>query len=266
MGLSGLSLTAWILTVFLAFITPSKSNDRIVGGEEVDIADYPYQVAVYWNDRFICGGSIISEDLVVTAAHCIRPNGDYSIRVGSGSFKSGGEVYQIDRKNIIVNEQFNLEKVDYDIALLRASQSIFSGNTVAKPVALPSSGQQPAAGKLAKISGWGSRIPRPGRLSECCWSRSSDDQLNAAEVPIVEQSVCQEHYNPIEITDRMICAGYPGIGGKDSCQGDSGGPMVVDGVLVGVVSWGRGCADKRFPGVYSNVAVLRDWIKERGGV
>lgn len=79
--------------------------------------------------------------------------------------------------------------------------------------------------------------------------------------------MCNEAYSFMnEITPRMICAGDFTDGGKDSCQGDSGGPLVSDNVLYGVVSWGYGCARPNYPGVYTNVAVLRDWVKETTGI
>lgn len=85
-------------------------------------------------------------------------------------------------------------------------------------------------------------------------------------VPTVTRQKCQDAYGPQNpITDRMICAGIT-EGGKDSCQGDSGGPLTAHGVLQGLVSWGYGCARPKYPGVYTNVANLRSWIKETSGV
>lgn len=95
---------------------------------------------------------------------------------------------------------------------------------------------------------------------------SVSPNLMRVSVPIVSKSTCQQVYQSMNtITDRMICAGYT-AGGKDSCQGDSGGPLTSSGVLYGIVSWGRGCAQPRYPGVYSNVANLRSWIKTNSGV
>lgn len=85
-------------------------------------------------------------------------------------------------------------------------------------------------------------------------------------VPIVNRSECADAYRYMNtITDRMICAGYTS-GGKDACQGDSGGPLTADGLLYGLVSWGYGCAKPKYPGVYTNVANLRSWIKTHSGV
>jgi trypsin len=85
-------------------------------------------------------------------------------------------------------------------------------------------------------------------------------------VPIVSREECNKDYESYDgITENMICAAAPG-GGKDACQGDSGGPLVVDGKLAGVVSWGSGCAEADYPGVYSNVANLKSFVTQETGV
>lgn len=95
---------------------------------------------------------------------------------------------------------------------------------------------------------------------------SASTHLMKVSIPIVSRSQCQAAYkNYNTITDRMICAGYT-EGGKDSCQGDSGGPMVAGGTLYGIVSWGYGCAQPKYPGVYTNVANLVSWIKSNTGI
>lgn len=88
--------------------------------------------------------------------------------------------------------------------------------------------------------------------------------LQAAQVPIVEHSVCANRFKPSKrnITERMFCAGFID-GGVDSCQGDSGGPVQQNGKLVGIVSWGIGCAKAFYPGVYTDVPHLRDWVRAR---
>lgn len=84
--------------------------------------------------------------------------------------------------------------------------------------------------------------------------------MQSVEIPIVDRNECNEDYEG-DITPDMICAGVP-EGGKDSCQGDSGGPVVLNGNLVGIVSWGDGCARAGYPGVYTNVAYFLDWINQ----
>lgn len=81
-------------------------------------------------------------------------------------------------------------------------------------------------------------------------------------VPLIKQEACAAAYeNFQQLTERMLCAGIP-KGGKDSCQGDSGGPLMVKNQLIGVVSWGKGCARPNYPGVYARLTVLKDWIEK----
>jgi trypsin len=115
---------------------------------------------------------------------------------------------------------------------------------------------EPLPGALSVTSGWGTTSP----------GGSLPSQLQAVEVYITSRAACNSAYAAYGgITVNMICAGVP-EGGKDACQGDSGGPLVVDGELVGIVSWGLSCALADYPGVYSNVATLRSWIKSTTGV
>ncbi|XP_055700154.1 trypsin-1-like isoform X2 [Phlebotomus papatasi] len=112
--------------------------------------------------------------------------------------------------------------------------------------------EQVPDGTMLMVSGWGDTQN----------AHESRNQLRAAKVPKYNDKACNDAYKGFGgITERMMCAGVL-EGGKDACQGDSGGPLTWDGVVVGVVSWGYGCAKPRYPGVYSRVSAVRDWIKE----
>jgi len=157
---------------------------------------------------------------------------------------------------IVQHEKFNFTNVDYDFSLLQLQHPIeFDGTK--KAIKLPEAEQMFVDGDPCYVTGWGNTQS----LLE------SREWLRRVQVPLVNQSVCSEKYKQYGgVTERMICAGYM-EGGKDACQGDSGGPMVnEEGVLVGVVSWGYGCAKPNYPGVYSRVAHAREWIKEHSGV
>lgn len=94
----------------------------------------------------------------------------------------------------------------------------------------------------------------------------SNALLRATTVPKVNEKICADAYSWFGgITERMICAGYT-KGGHDACQGDSGGPLRCGDLLVGVVSWGKGCAEPNYPGVYSRISVVRDWINDITGL
>ena len=114
----------------------------------------------------------------------------------------------------------------------------------------------PSVGTPVMVTGWGALYA----------NGYSPSQLQQVQVNIVNQEECHQNYQAVGgVTERMICAGLP-KGGKDACQGDSGGPLVSEGKLAGIVSWGIGCAWEGYPGVYSNVANLRNWILSTTGL
>lgn len=242
---------------------------RIVGGRSTKIQDWPWQVGLQSNSNngIFCGGSLLNQEWVLTAAHCISQfanpgincsyvnSGDLTAVLGESDLKKveGNEVY----KNILkvcMHPNYNHRTLDYDLALLKLDTSVFFDvNDAVGPICLPCSRQNFDAGTQCFVTGWG-RIRESGPLSS---------RLRVAGIPIIDQEKCKELYIEGEITPRMLCAGY-NQGKIDSCQGDSGGPLVCreNGTLVlaGAVSWGFGCANQGKPGVYTNVIQLRSWI------
>ncbi|XP_066995499.1 trypsin-3 [Anabrus simplex] len=133
----------------------------------------------------------------------------------------------------------------------------FGGNI--QRIQLPEPDDVFEEGSNVSVSGWG--FTQAGN-----WS-SLPDVLRVGYVPLVSQETCEkDHGSQGKIDDTMICAGYLATGGVDSCRGDSGGPLEMDGILIGIVSWGRGCGLPNLPGVYTNVAKFREWIRNRTGV
>ncbi|EDV31307.1 uncharacterized protein Dana_GF15291 [Drosophila ananassae] len=216
---------------------------RIVGGHSVAITSVPWQVSLQQNGNHFCGGAIYSEDIVITAAHCvISTHPAYlSVRVGSSDSNSGGQEVRISR--ILVHEDYNDNTVANDVAVLRLESRLKLDASVR---AIPLAVSAPRTATSARVSGWGT----------IGYQKPQSSTLLATDVSIVDQEQCNRAYGGW-IQNVMICASAPG---KDACQGDSGGPLVSGGKLVGIVSFGNGCAHPRYPGVYSNVAVLRSWI------
>lgn len=249
------------LTAFVELTTALRDRPgKIVGGHLTSIQDNPWQVALVRavvaepvRSQF-CGGSIIQNEWVLTAAHCVRNSTvredpkRVDIVVGTSQYAIGGE--RIKAAAIHTHPQYNQTTMDNDFALIRLEKPMTKGQTIQ----LADANTQLTDGLLACVSGWGATSEGgPGAID-----------LLGAQVPVVATNVCNQpaSYNG-DITAAMFCAGKE-QGGVDSCQGDSGGPISasVGGrtTLIGVVSWGEGCARRLKYGVYARVPVAADWI------
>uniref|UniRef100_A0A670K1U5 Anionic trypsin-like n=1 Tax=Podarcis muralis TaxID=64176 RepID=A0A670K1U5_PODMU len=219
---------------------PFDDDDKIVGGYTCQELSVPYQVSLNAGYHF-CGGSLISSQWVVSAAHCFQL-GEYNINVLEGSEEL------IDAEKQIPHPKYDPVTTDNDIMLIKLATPATLNSRV-RAISLPS--KCVAAGTECLISGWGNTLSDGFNLPEL---------LQCLDAPVLSDAECKDALVG-QITPNMICAGYL-EGGKDSCDGDSGGPMVCNGELQGIVSWGIGCALKGFPGVYTKVCNYVDWIQE----
>ncbi|XP_055381908.1 trypsin beta-like [Condylostylus longicornis] len=218
---------------------------KIVGGNATDISDVPYQVSVVINGNTLCGGSILSQDWVITAAHCIYNESATSIVVHAGTnIWYSGIPYGVSR--VFRHQDYDPNTYINDVALLLLVNSIqYDSNTFPRqPIALAET--LPADGTQVLVSGYGDTSEN-GNLATT---------LMSVYVNMVNVDSCNTSYAG-EVLDGMFCAAAPK---KDSCQGDSGGPIVYNNTLIGVVSWGYGCANPQYPGVYTSVPYFYDWI------
>ncbi|XP_078511791.1 trypsin-like [Lissotriton helveticus] len=224
---------------------PVDDDDKIVGGYTCGKNALPYQVSLNVGYHF-CGGSLINSQWVVSAAHCYQSR--INVRLGEHNIASNEGTEQfIDSTKVIRHPNYSSRNLDNDIMLIKLSRAA-TLNSYVKAVALPSG--CPASGTQCLISGWGNMSGSGSNYP---------NTLQCLNAPILTTSQCTSSY-PGQITNNMFCAGYI-EGGKDSCQGDSGGPVVCNGQLQGVVSWGIGCAQRNYPGVYTKVCNYVNWIQ-----
>ena len=247
---------------FYPFFTGVKAEPtKIIGGTNANIADFPWQV-YYISGPYLCGGSIIDQNWVVTAAHCTKdsngnpiPASSMQIKVGS-STTSGGKVYNVS--NVIVHLGFNSQTLINDIALLKIAGPI--NYTNATPIKLVSPYDVAAGatdpGVMSWVTGWGLIRVNPQTLPS---------NLQMVQLPIVSNAQAAIVWGTIPSTD--IMAGYL-TGNKDACNGDSGGPLVVpvnnEYKLAGLVSWGSSNCDTY--GGYTSVSALETWILTNTGI
>ncbi|TQM83440.1 trypsin [Saccharothrix saharensis] len=236
MRLAGLLMT--LMVVFAG--TATAVDVRVVGGERVSIDDHPW--VVYVTDASgnqFCGGTLVSPTKVVTAAHCAAMRTPRNTRVVLGREdrqSSAGVVARLT--DIWVHPDYVSADQGSDVAVLTLRDAV---GFTSLPLARATDEELYEPGTSGLVLGW-------GRTSE---QGSSSRYLMGATVPVMDDGHCENAYPQFD-PDEMTCAGYP-EGGVDTCQGDSGGPYVAGGRLIGITSWGEGCAREGKPGVYSEV-------------
>lgn len=238
--------------------TLGSRTNRIVGGTDADIRDYPWQVSLQ-DQSFgqFCGGSVVHERWVITAAHCVEDGAPFFVRAATTRSNSRNGQDR-DVADVIVHPEYNGFVEDgRDIALVRLVSPLDLSDPRVAAIPLVTATNAAAGltdpGVLSVITGWGST--REGG--------STVTTLQQASIPIVSLADAIDAYG-FNIGSDQIAAGILGVGIVDACQGDSGGPLVVPSqgsfALAGVVSWGNGCARPDFPGLYARVSSFEDFI------
>uniref|UniRef100_A0A673LIE1 Coagulation factor IX-like n=1 Tax=Sinocyclocheilus rhinocerous TaxID=307959 RepID=A0A673LIE1_9TELE len=266
---SHVKLPEWAFEEYLMTPVPTVSapKSRIVGGNPALPGEIPWQVALVARStqQVFCGGSILNQLWVITAAHCLvgTQNGSFYIRVGEHDVsKTEGTEQNLNITRFISHPRYDskVSLYNHDIALLRLRNPIRFTLTVL-PICLGPmlfSNSLLQSGSLATVSGWG-RLRFQGR---------SAVNLQKVELPYVDRTVCKESSSD-PVTYFMFCAGYSDSP-KDACQGDSGGPHAMryhnTWFLTGIVSWGEECAKKGKYGVYTQVGNYYRWIQHVMGV
>ncbi|XP_068156172.1 trypsin II-P29-like [Drosophila tropicalis] len=255
--------------VIIVTAAQSADDGRIINAELMPLV--PYQVSVRlksideldFGAGHICGGSLISQRVVLSAAHCVvdtqaspmrfRRASEFRLVMGNiDLYLPTPYVYNV--LYVFCEPTFNITTLVNDIAVFFMDGSVPNGLTAVHPIALnllaiPS-------GTICLITGWG--VTRIG-------SSQVSPLLMGAEVPIVSNAICAKAYANLKnltIDQGMLCASNMQMDSADACQGDSGGPLVCsDGTLAGIVSWGNGCAQYGYPGIYTNISSYIKYIK-----
>jgi trypsin len=231
---------------------------KIVGGQEARPYEFPWQVSIQSRGgSHFCGGSIINDRWIICAAHCLagQTPGGISVVVGEHDRSAVSDVRQtLDVEGIWVHEGFDSNTFEKDISLIKTAVAI-TLNVNVQPICAPDPANDYAYYK-SQCSGWGTL----NSGGTCC-----PDVLQYVTLNITTNAYCDAVYTTNAIYDDMICAtDNTGMNERDSCQGDSGGPLSVKsgrGVfsLIGIVSWGIGCASG-YPGVYCRVGSHTAWV------
>ncbi|XP_032527749.2 proclotting enzyme [Danaus plexippus] len=239
----------------------SLDEERIVGGHNAELNEWPWIVALFNNGRQFCGGSLIDDRHVLTAAHCVAHMTSLDVarltaRLGDYNIRTNTETQHVERriKRVVRHRGFDMRTLYNDVAVLTLDQPVTFTKNI-RPVCLPG-GARAYSGLIATVIGWGSLResgPQPSILQE-------------VSIPIWSNNECRLKYGsaaPGGIVDHMLCAGKASM---DSCSGDSGGPLMVNEgsrwTQVGVVSWGIGCGKGQYPGVYTRITSFLPWIQK----
>nr|XP_022908728.1 chymotrypsin-2-like [Onthophagus taurus] len=231
-------------------------GNRITNGTEALMNSYPFMASVIFHGGHKCGGSIISNDWILTAAHCCfyegKEVGDNLIQISVGNvYWRDGTLYRVNKK--FVHEAYDPNNVINDIALFKTLKTIKYGLSVS---AIPLNQNNIAKNQEAIVIGWGSYMNTNGELIY-----EPSNKLQHVVIKVVALKMCEKYYGTM--SSKNLC----GFGGnsKGSCQGDSGGPLIVKNenkmTLIGIVSYGSDCSNT-IPEVYTNVNYYYSWIKK----
>ncbi|XP_066088606.1 LOW QUALITY PROTEIN: transmembrane protease serine 11G-like [Saccopteryx bilineata] len=236
------------------------SMEKIADGYVAGKADWPWQASLQMDGMHFCGASLISEEWLLTAAHCFDTYKNPRLWMVSFGTTLSPPLMRRKVQTIIVHENYAAHKHDDDIAVVKLSTPVLFSEEVHR-VCLPDANFEVPPKSKVFVTGWGAlqaNGPFPNTLRQ-------------VEIETISNDVCnQVHVYGGAVSSGMICAGF--LSGKfDACEGDSGGPLVIAPdrniwYLIGIVSWGIDCGKENKPGIYTKVTRYRDWIKSKTNI
>uniref|UniRef100_G3NGG0 trypsin n=1 Tax=Gasterosteus aculeatus aculeatus TaxID=481459 RepID=G3NGG0_GASAC len=232
-----MTLLALLLMIGAAAAVP-RGDGRIIGGQECEPHSRPFMASLNYGYHF-CGGVLVNKHPYAMQIML----GEHNVRVFEGTEQL------MKTENIIWHPSYDYQTLDFDIMLIKLFHPVEVTSAVA-PIPLPT--RCPTGGLPCSVSGWG--------YTAIDGAANAPTRLQCLDVPIVDEQDCEDAY-PGMISRRMVCAGYMD-GGRDACNGDSGSPLVCAGEVQGLVSWGQGCAQPNYPGVYVKVCEFLPWIQD----
>ncbi|XP_021329145.1 duodenase-1 [Danio rerio] len=239
-----------ISLLLLVSLVPHLTFTARVGiqdGTEAKPHSRPYMVSLQFYKLHMCGGSLITEEFVLTAAHCWEEDDVLTVVTGAHDLrkKAINNVYKV--KSYIPHPDFNSKTLENDIMLLQLKTKVRLSNNVGL-ISLPKDGEDVKADTLCSVAGWGD-----------LWSKGPEtDRLREAETVIVNNAECERRWESDYVASKMICV----YGHGGTCSGDSGGPLVCGDTVVGITSFGEPylCNSRLFPDVHTRISAYLPWI------